>query len=84
MALFCLGRKLDPKFVKMVTQYMYLHPLSIFSTIYQKIYYSSFLVCMTRQKSTPNQDLVVSVQVYGLFLLLVGQQNRQSEKEKKK
>lgn len=30
----------------------YFHQLSIFSTIYQKIDYSSLLVCMTRQKST--------------------------------
>lgn len=57
LALFCLGRKLDPKFVKMVTQYMYLQTLSIFSTtcIYQKIDYSSFLVCMPRQISTQSK-----------------------------
>lgn len=84
MALFCLGRKLDPKFVKMVTEYMYLHPLSIFSTIYQKIYYSSFLVCMTRQKSTQSKSRPSCQRTSIWIILIVSRTAEQAEWEREK
>lgn len=80
---FILSRsKIRPKFVKMVTQYMYLHPLSIFSTIYQKIYYSSFLVCMTRQKSTQSKSRPSCQRTSIWIILIVSQTAEQAERER--
>lgn len=66
---------------------MYLHPLSIFSTLYQKIDYSSLLVCVTRQKSTQSKSRLSCRRTniwITVFLLLDRQRKRESEREREK
>lgn len=64
----------------------------VFTSTYYIFYYLSenllqFITSMydkAKNLRYPNQDLVVGVQLYGLFLLSVRHQNRQNENEKKK
>lgn len=84
MALFCRGWKLDSNFVKMVTPYMYLHLLSKFPTLHQKIEYSSLLVCITKQKSTQSK-LRPSCRCTNIWIIpIVSQTAKQAEWEKEK
>lgn len=63
---------------------MYLHPLSIFSTIYRKIDDSSLLVCMTKQKSTQSK-LRLSCRGTNIWIIpIVSQTAKQAEWEREK
>lgn len=63
---------------------MYLHPLSIFSTIYRKIDDSSLLVCMTKQKSTQSK-LRPSCRCTNIWIIpIVSQTAKQAEWGKEK
>lgn len=63
----------------MVTQYMYLHLLTKFPTIHQKIDYSSLLVCMTMQKSTLSKSRPSCRGTNIGIILIVSQTAKQAE-----
>lgn len=62
----------------------YFHQLSIFSTIYQKIDYSSLLVCMTRQKSTQSKSRPTCWRTNIWIILNVRQTEKRAKWEREK